>query len=53
VYILSDMVYCKKEWKDCGTNADLKLPPKNEFIPSNFDLKARDEHVRLKFSKIV
>lgn len=21
------------------------MPPKNEFIPSNFDLKPRDEHV--------
>ncbi|ODN05282.1 Insulin-degrading enzyme [Orchesella cincta] len=32
------------EWKNCGTNSELKLPPKNEFIPSNFDLKGRDEH---------
>lgn len=27
-----------QEWKQAGTHENLKLPPRNEFIPSNFDL---------------
>ncbi|CAL8128505.1 unnamed protein product [Orchesella dallaii] len=31
------------EWRNCSINAELQLPPKNEFIPSTFDLKVREE----------
>lgn len=27
------------KWINAGLNADLKLPPKNEFIPEKFDIK--------------
>jgi len=29
-------------WKSCSLNPKFRLPDKNEFIPTNFDLKARD-----------
>ncbi|XP_076308150.1 insulin-degrading enzyme-like isoform X2 [Tachypleus tridentatus] len=30
-----------KQWENAGYNERFKLPPKNEFIPSNFDLVPR------------
>lgn len=32
------------EWRSCDLCEDLKLPPKNEFIPTDFDLMPREEN---------
>ncbi|XP_035713273.1 insulin-degrading enzyme [Folsomia candida] len=32
-----------QKWRNCGRNDRLKMPSKNEFIPSVFDLKKREE----------
>lgn len=34
-----------KKWKNAGLNPDLRLPPKNEFIPTNFELKPQEPDV--------
>jgi len=31
-------------WENCGINEKLRLPEKNDFIPTNFDLVDRDWH---------
>ncbi|KAK9508348.1 hypothetical protein O3M35_005934 [Rhynocoris fuscipes] len=33
-----------ERWQDGSLNPELHLPPKNEFIPHNFDLTPRDEN---------
>lgn len=33
------------KWIDAGLNSNLKLPPKNEFIPENFNIKPAEENV--------
>lgn len=33
------------KWINAGLNPDLKLPPKNEFIPEKFDIKPIGEKV--------
>lgn len=35
------------KWELPGLHPNLKLPPKNEFIPTNFDLCAREKDVSL------
>jgi insulysin len=30
-------------WQNCGLNENLALPPINDFIPSNLNLKNREE----------
>ena len=32
-------------WANCGLHENLSLPEKNEFIPTNFDLVARESEV--------
>ncbi|KAK0157501.1 hypothetical protein PV328_011241 [Microctonus aethiopoides] len=32
-----------KKWTTPGFNSDLKIPEKNEFIPTNFDIKADED----------
>ena len=34
-----------QQWETAGLNEKLKLPPLNEFIPTNFDLVQREEEV--------
>ena len=31
-----------EKWINCGTNEKLRLPDKNDFIPTNFELTKRD-----------
>lgn len=33
------------KWRNAGLNPDLRLPARNEFIPTNFDLKPQDTEV--------
>ncbi|CAK9808752.1 Insulin-degrading enzyme [Anthophora quadrimaculata] len=40
------------KWINAGLNTDLKLPPKNEFIPEKFDLKPLDSNIT-KFPMII
>uniref|UniRef100_A0A0B7AYG5 Insulin-degrading enzyme n=2 Tax=Arion vulgaris TaxID=1028688 RepID=A0A0B7AYG5_9EUPU len=32
----------KKKWSECSLNTNLRLPAKNEFIPTNFELVPRE-----------
>jgi secreted Zn-dependent insulinase-like peptidase len=44
--VLTVIFFMLKKWRNCGRNDKLKLPVKNEFIPSVFDLKkSRDKQV--------
>lgn len=40
------------KWINAGLNTDLKLPPRNEFIPEKFDLKPLESNIT-KFPMIV
>ncbi|CAN7999339.1 unnamed protein product, partial [Ixodes pacificus] len=34
-----------QKWREAGTHENLRLPPRNEFIPNNFDACAREPEV--------
>lgn len=34
-------------WNSAGYNADLKLPPKNEFIATTFDIKPQTDVIKI------
>ncbi|KOC58791.1 Insulin-degrading enzyme, partial [Habropoda laboriosa] len=40
------------KWINAGLNSDLKLPPKNEFIPEKFDIKPSENNIT-KFPVII
>ncbi|XP_054168721.1 insulin-degrading enzyme-like [Oppia nitens] len=42
-YLLSDIPEDKlQKWRNCGFNANLALPPTNEFIPSDLNIKSNE-----------
>ncbi|KAK0078471.1 hypothetical protein PV325_002451, partial [Microctonus aethiopoides] len=42
-----------KKWATPGFNSDLKIPDKNEFIPTNFDIKAYENSAIDKYPVII
>ena len=42
-----------QKWKNAGLHANLKLPVKNEFIPTNFELFAQEEETSVNVPQII